>query len=194
MPVELADRNLQLAMIDEVYRRRSDYYWVAQYRERYEALGPRLAWSELEHNESEHVVELEQLLATLAIEPAELAAITSLTLDGDRDLYAWVYPNWWDFGDHFQIRDLAGLEHCTAIEYLLLGQGVVEGASLRPLARLPTLRELHVCALCGSRDIESILELPALAKLDVINVRSSPDRARWEAVIAELATRGVTIA
>ena len=39
-------------------------------------------------------------------------------------------------------------------------------------------------------DLDAVLELPALAKLDVVNVASS---SAWQAVLAELASRGVAV-
>jgi hypothetical protein len=184
-----ADSNLQLAMIDEVYRRRTDYYWVEPtLRERYDALPPKKPWAELSDNICEHVPELQTLAAQLPITVDDLAAITSLTLDGDRDLYQWVYPSWWDFGDHFEIHDLRGLETCTGLEYVLLGQGLVENASLEPLAALRNLRELHLCALCGHRDREAVLSIPSLAVLDIANATSE-----WKPIMNELGARGVRL-
>jgi hypothetical protein len=188
-----ADPNLQLAMIDEVQRRRSSYSWVESLRERYEALAPAKPWSELQHNDCEHVPELQALAAAIEIEVADVAAIDRLTLDGDRDLYMWAYPSWWDFGDHFEIHDLTGIEQCAALDYLLLGQGLVDGASLAPLAALPRLRELHLCALCGHRDLEALLAIPSLRTLDVVNVTSSPQRGAWQALAEELARRGLDV-
>ena len=193
MPVRVADPKLQLALIDEVQRRRHDYYWVARFRDAYEALAPTTPWAELEDNDCDHIVELEQLLAAIELEAGDLGAITRLTLDGDRDLYSWVFPNWWDFGDHFTIHDLSGLEHCTALEYLSLGQGLVQGASLSPLTELEHLSELHACALCGLRDLHALLELPALRKLSIVNVASSRERAGWDGVLAALEDRDVAI-
>jgi hypothetical protein len=187
------DLKLQLAMVDEVQRRRGSYAWVSSVRERYEALRPVMSWAEVEHNDSEHAEELEELLAELPIEDDELQRIKSLTLDGDRDLYQWVYPDWWKSGDHFAIHDLTGIEQCTALDYLLLGQGLVKDASLAPLIALPQLRELHLCALSAYRDIDCVAELPALHTLEIVNVESSADRADWEAVIAALRSRGVTV-
>ena len=188
-----ADPKLHLAMLDEVMRRRAGYSWVATLRDRYEALQPTVAWSDLESGDPEHASELEQLLASLEIELDEVAQLTRLTLDGDRDLYAWVYPSWWDFGDHFEIHDLSGIEQCTALEYLLLGQGLVSGASLAPLARLPRMRELLLCARCDYRDLEALLEIPSLAKLYVVNVATSKQRSGWETLVAELRMRGVVV-
>ncbi len=180
------DPNLRLALIDETHRHRDGSSWISTLRERF----PQLPWSALEHNDCDHVPELERLLGELELSPDALARITSLTLDGDRDLYSWVYPNWWDVGDHFTIHDLAGIEQCVAVDYLLLGQGLVAGASLAPLAKLPALRELHLCALCDYRDLEALLEIPRLAKLDVVNVGSN---AAWRALIAQLSARGVAV-
>jgi hypothetical protein len=180
----VTDPNLRLALIDEVYRHRDGSSWVSALRERFPRIG------ELEHDDNEHVPELEQLLATLELSQDALARITSLTLDGDRDLYSWVYPNWWDFGDHFAIHDLAGIEQCVALDYLLLGQGLVSHASLAPLAKLPALRELHLCALCDYRDLDALLAIETLAKLDVVNVGSN---AAWRALLAQLSARGVAV-
>lgn len=191
--VRFPDPKLQLAMIDEVQRRRGEYAWVAGLREAYEATSPATSWDQFETNHFEHAPELEAFLARLPVTLADLEAIDHLTLDGDRDLYGWVYPSWWEFGDHFVIRDLSGLEQCTRLRYLLLGQGVVEGASLTPVARIPRLVELHVCALCHLRDVPALLDAPSLRRLDVVNVTTSDDREAWTSVIAELRALGVTV-
>lgn len=189
-----ADPKLQLAMIDEVYRRREGYDWVAGYRGRYEATGPARSWEDLEAGEPVHAPELEAVLAALPIDDDDLLGVDRLTLDGDRDLYAWVFPDWWDAGDHFTIRDLSGIERCARLEYLLLGQGLVAGASLAPLTHLPCLAELHLCALGGHRELDALVGIPALRTLDVVNVATSDDRAAWEDVIARLRARGVVVA
>lgn len=187
------DPKLQLAVIDEVYRRRTQYAWVADQRAAYEATSPATPWTQLEGNHSEHAPELEAFLARLPVSRADLETIDHLTLDGDRDLYGWVYPSWWELGDHFVIRDLTGLEQCMRLRYLLLGQGVVEGASLKPVARIPRLHELHLCALCRLRDLPALLDSASLRKLDIVNVETSVDRDAWTAVIAELRALGVDV-
>jgi hypothetical protein len=187
----LRDPKLRLALIDEVYSDRSDAdSWVSAYRRQYEALSPPRSWSELEENDGEHVPELEQLLAALPLTADDLSDIEHLTLDGDRDLYGWVYPSWWDFGDHFTIHDLSGLEQCASLEYLSLGQGLVEGASLAPLSGLSGLTRLSACALCNLRDVSALLEIPSLRTLEVVNVATSDQRSEWERVIAQLRARG----
>lgn len=180
-------------MIDEVYRRRTQYAWVAAQRAAYEATSPATPWTQLEENQREHAPELEAFLGRLPVSRGELDTIDHLTLDGDRDLYAWVYPRWWELGDHFVIRDLTGLDQCMRLRYLLLGQGVVQGASLKPVARIPRLHELHLCALCCLRDLPALLDSPSLRKLDIVNVETSDDRDAWVAVIAELRELGVAV-
>jgi len=192
--MRFADPKLQLAMIDEVHRRRGAYSWVVGERASYQATGPGTTWTELEDNQCDHAPELEAFLARLPIAQADLDGIEHLTLDGDRDLYGWVYPSWWDFGDHFAIHDLDGIEACTRLKYLLLGQGLVEGASLKPVSRLPRLVELHLCARCHLRDISSLLDLTSLRTLDVVNVATSEERDTWEPLITELLALGVTVA
>jgi hypothetical protein len=187
------DRNLRLALLDQVRRVAGGYSWVATERDSYLAARrdhPTWPdWSEIEAIEDEHSPALEAHLLGLPIDEVELGALTSLTLDGDRDLYQWVFSSWWDFGEHFVIRDLSGLERCGRLRYLLLGQGVVEGASLAPLRALQHLEELHACARTGLRDLDTILALPALRKLDVVNVATSDQRADWERVLERIAAR-----
>lgn len=180
-------------MIDEIYRRRSEYAWVAGHRAGYEASSPTMTWSDLEANMGDHAAELEKYLGELPITYDDLQRVDSLALDGDRDLYGWVYPSWWDFGDHFAIHDLDGLEECTRLRYLLLGQGLVEGASLKPVSQLPRLHELHLCARCQLRDIPSLLDSPSLRTLDVVNVETSDQRVAWLSTIEELRVLGVTV-
>lgn len=180
-------------MLDEVHRRRGAYAWVAGMRAAYEATAPAMSWAALEENECEHAAELEAFLAGLPLRTADLETIEHLTLDGDRDLYGWVYPSWWDFGDHFAIHDLTGIEACSKLRYLLLGQGLVEGASLAPVARLPRLTELHLCARCHLGDISSLLDAASLRTLDVVNVATSDEQDTWRSVIDELRVLGVSV-
>jgi hypothetical protein len=183
--VDIADDNLRLALLDQV---QEEYDWVETLADDYEAARSRHpdwpGWSEVEDNEDEENPALAEFLLTLELSAEMLGQITRLTLDGDRSVYEWLGGEMWhEDDDLFVIRDLAGLEHCSAVEYLVLGQGIVEGASLLPLAQLSRLQELRVCALTGLTDIDVVLQLPALATLSVVNIASSKDQASWQRVI-----------
>jgi hypothetical protein len=186
----IPDRNLRLALIDSVRSRRAsrERWWLAELQADYEALDAEPPWDALDEY-MDPLPALEDLIADLPLAPADLAEIRQLTFDGDRDVYA-CYPDWWHIEPgHYTIHDLRGIEQCTGLEYLHLGQGLVEGASLRPLVGLPNLTELWLCGLCDHRDIASVLELP-ITRLSIANYRTD---AEWVRVVEQLRARGVAI-
>ncbi len=111
----------------------------------------------------------------LAVTTTDLAGVTDLTLDGDRVIYGAIWNYWWDLGDHFVIRDLSGLEACPNLGKLHLGQGLVDGASLGPLLRLPALRDLALCHTGAFRDLEVLGQLK-LERIWATNVPVSDQR------------------
>jgi hypothetical protein len=174
----IVDSNLRLALIDEVHRRRHPSPWPA-------AIQP------LPDTDDEPLPELEAVLRALPLAPADLASLQRLTLDGDRDAYACCYPYWWDLEpDHFVIHDVAGIDACTSLVYLSLGQGVVEGTSLAPLATMRALETLALCTTGKHRDLDALLSIPSLRRVEVFNLASSRDPA-WASTVAALRARGV---
>ena len=190
--MHIPDPNLALALLDEA---QTDYSWVGALEPAYEAARRKHpkwpTWDKVvaANEADEPAPSLEAFIRGLPLPMDRIAAISSMTLDGDREVYGWLMPFWWDFGDHFVIRDLRGIGACSALTYLSLGQGVVEGCSLKPLLDLKHLQRLSVCALMGMRDVACLTRLPALTRLEVVNVGSSDQRADWEAVIAKIAAR-----
>ncbi|CAN5910862.1 hypothetical protein BH11MYX3_BH11MYX3_14840 [soil metagenome] len=190
---DIPDRNLRLALTDEVERRRIDNYWW---------IGPTLgaafeqrsgvAWASLsERDDDEPLPLVETLVLEVPLDAERLGTITTLTLDGDRDVYAWGYPYWWDLEPgHYEIRDLRGIEGCTRLVFLSLGQGLVGNCSLAPLRGLPALEHLVLCTTGSFTELDSLLELPALKRIEVFNLGSTPEPV-WTRIVDELRTRGV---
>lgn len=191
--IEIPDRNLRLALIDEVERRRADnYWWVgpvlgAAYEQR-----SGTAWDVVSKRTNDEPMPLiETLVLERPLDDEGLRTITSLTLDGDRDVYAWGYPYWWDLAPaHYEIHDLRGIEGCADVMYLSLGQGLVEGCSLAPLRALPALEHLALCTTGSYTDLDALLELPALKRLEVFNLRLTKESA-WSRITDALCARGV---
>jgi hypothetical protein len=187
------DKNLHLALLDAI---QSSYSWLPEYEADYEATRNSHptwpTWSAIRSNDDSHNAALEQYLISLELPAARLAKLKTLTLDGDRDVYTWIFFDWWhSAAEHFSIRDLSGIEHCTQLEYLSLDQVLTEGCSLWPLTKLTKLTELHISADGHHRDLDSLLEIPALEKLSVVNVRSSDERQDWERVCNALLDKGL---
>ncbi|WP_435593385.1 DUF6892 domain-containing protein [Nocardia sp. bgisy118] len=194
--IELADRNLQLALLDEVYTDRvDDYYWLSSLREEYTAYqasagGP--VWDEIcSRLGIDRLPELENFLLTLPLTSEDLAQVENLCLDGDREIYT-LYPGWWHFGRHFSITSLDGIGRCTALVDLDLNS-MVEACSLAPLAGLTRLRRLGVDAVQQYSDIDVVLGLPALTELVVFNKAISEDKGEWIDVMSALRARGVAV-
>jgi hypothetical protein len=186
------DDALRLALLDEVFSHTDRDFdeFEAAYRRR--AKGKRApSWDSIaEQSEPRHNKLLEQLLLEQPISAKDLGAIDSLTLDGDRDVYAYVFPFWWDCGDAFTIRDLRDLARCTALTKVSLGQGLVEGCSLAPLEDLPVLRELSMCTSGDYKDIESLVDLPSLQQIEVVNLANDKS-GLWKPTIEKLVAKGV---
>ncbi|MFD6827003.1 DUF6892 domain-containing protein [Streptomyces sp. NPDC060085] len=194
--IKLIDRNLQLALLDEAYTDRlGDYYWVSLLRKEYDtyqksAGGP--AWDDLlKRLGIDHLPELEEFLLTLPLTPDDLAQMTRLRLDGDREIYT-LYPGWWHFGGHFRITSLDGIDHCTALVDLDLNS-MVEPCSLSPLATLTSLRYLQVDSLHKYWDLDALESLPALAEIVIVNKFSSEGNAKWSCLLARLKARGISV-
>ncbi len=186
----IPDRNLKLALTDAVRKRgaTADRWWLADLQADYEALDAEPGWEALDEY-IDPLPALEELIAGLTVTPAELATLRRITLDGDRDVYA-CFPDWWEIEPgHYTIHDLSGIEQCVSLEYLSLGQGLVEGCSLAPLRGLANLTELSLCALCNHRDISVVLELP-LTRASIVNAGNHPE---WKQVVGELRGRGVAL-
>lgn len=198
--IDFPDRNLRLALLDEVQLERTgQYYWLESVEEDYTAYqvsagGPE--WEEIARRLStgrEELPELEKFLLTLPLTADDLAATQELTLDGDRAVYQLV-PEWWNQGGHFKITDLTGIDNCAALERLDLGQGMFTACSLAPLAGLPRLNRLTMCAADLHRDLNVLPMLPALTSLEVANVaHAQGQRDEWHAVLDALRARGVSV-
>ncbi|GAB3839643.1 DUF6892 domain-containing protein [Dactylosporangium cerinum] len=193
----IADANLRLALLDEVsVARAGDYYWLSTLREPYTAHravagGPQ--WDDLEARLGiDRLPELEDFLRTLPLPTGELAAVTHLCLDGDREVYT-VFPGWWHFGNHFDIAALDGIGMCPAVTDLTLGQGMFSDCSLAPLTGLPDLRHLRMCALDRWVDVDALPAIASLRTLDVANLGSARDAGAWRPVLAALRGNGVTV-
>ena len=185
------DANLRLALLDES---RGDPDWVEDLPGEYELARKEhvdwRTWAELAGDPLEPNPDLEEYVRSLPLDLNGVRGLTRLTLDGDREVYSWLGGEaWYDDEDLFVIRELSGLERLSKLEYLHLGQGLHRGCSLQPLAGLSHLRELWLCALDQYTQIEVILRLPALERLEVANVETSPERDVWERVSGELKAR-----
>lgn len=187
-----SDKNLQLALLDEIEEGHS---WLASHEADYEDIRGSHptwpTWAAIRDSEQAHNAALEEYLLTIDLPAAKLAGVTTLTLDGDRDLYGWVFAFWWESGDHFKIRNLAGLEQCTGLSQLVLDLKLVEGCSLAPLAQLENLESLSINANGNYSDIDALLKLPKLEKLDLEDVESGPQREEWDRVVDQLCKKGL---
>jgi hypothetical protein len=191
MPAGFKDKNFQLAVLDEL---RGNDEWLEEVEEEYLAEKAKHAdwptWDEIEENEFEELPGLMDFFVGLPLPADQLAGIESLVLDGDREVYSWIFPNWHDTDDYFVIADLSGIEQCAALEELDLGQGMVQGCSLRPLAKLQKLRKLSFCATGNHKDVEALLDSPSLRELSVFNDdQNHADWPTWKAVAEKLAAR-----
>ncbi len=183
----IPDKNLRLALIDEVYgARRGDADTLYGRPD-----APSLDDIPDFDSDPRHHPHVEAYALGLPLTEDDLRAIEDLTLDGDREIYGAAFPDWWDQGDHFVVRSLDGIEACAHLRRLSLGQGIVVGASLAPLTRLPALTYVALCHTGRYPDVERLLELPALEHAWISNVPASA--ARWHAVLAELRARGVSL-
>jgi hypothetical protein len=193
--IELADRNLQLALLDEAYRHRAgSYHWLLSLQQEYTAYqrsagGP--TWEELEPRlGTDDAPALVRFLLTLPLTAADLAKMTRLRLDGDREIYM-LYPGD-QFRGHFAISSLDGIGHCTTLVDLDLNS-MVDPCSLAPLAGLTGLRRLTVDGIDQHRDLDAIITLPALTDLRFWNIARAENSEAWPGVISALRARGVSV-
>jgi hypothetical protein len=189
-----SDKNLQLALLDEIEEGHS---WLASHEADYEdTRGSHPTWptwAAIRDGERTHNAALEEYLLTIELPESKLAAINTLTLNGERDLYGWVFAFWWESGDgdHFKIRSFEGLEHCTELTHLVVDQKLVEGCSLSPLQHLKKLESLTISASGNYVDIDALLKIPNLKKLELEDVESGPQREEWDRVVDLLCQQGL---
>ena len=186
------DKNLELALLDEI---QTSPIWLAAHEADYEdSRGSHPTWptwAALREGEKTHNEALEQYLLSVGITADSLASINELVLDADREVYGWVYSFWWESGDYFVIRDLSGIEECSELQTLRLDKSIVEGCSLKPVGKLTGLKSLAVDALGNYSDIDALLDIPKLQKLELANVSTSEQRDEWDRVADELCKRGL---
>ncbi|MEO8706572.1 MAG: hypothetical protein ABI867_41490 [Kofleriaceae bacterium] len=184
------DKNLQLALLDEVLQETDeDYEKIQRAYATFRKTTRAPTWETITSGEGfDHQPRFEKFMLARPIKAKQLAGITDLTLDGDRDLYAWIYPYWWDGGDHFEIHDLRDLAYCKALAELDLGQGLVGECSLAPLVALPKLRALSLCSSGNYSDLDALLAVKSLKELEVVNTTPA-----WRDVIDRLQDNGVTV-
>jgi hypothetical protein len=188
------DKNLQLALLDEV---QTSPLWLAAHEADYEdSRGSHPTWptwAAIRQGEKNHThnATLEEYLLSLGVEADALASLKELVIDADRDLYGWVYSFWWESGDHFVIRDLSGLEQCSGLESLRLDKDMVDGCSLQPLGKLRNLKQLAINARGNFSDIDALLKIPNLQKLEIANAATSAERDEWDRVVDALCKKGL---
>ncbi len=162
---------LRLALLDEVEsRRRQSWNGVGS------VLPPELARAWNDWPSGTHNPDAEAWLLQRPLHDDELLKLTTLTLDGDRDVYRWVFDDWWHFGEHCCITSLDGLERCANLTSLTLGQGVVRRASLRPIEQLEHLERLSLCALDDHSDEDALLHVREVV---VSNIETCRTPGRW---------------
>ena len=186
------DKNLQLALLDEI---QTSPIWLAAHEADYEdSRGSHPTWptwAAIREGEKTHNEILEQYLLSVGVSAPSLGKVRDLVLDADRDLYGWVYSFWWESGDHFVIRDLSGLEQCAGLQTLRLDKSIVEGCSLGPVGKLRGLKSLAVDARGNYSDIDALLNIPDLQKLELANAATSKQRDEWDQVVDALCQRGL---
>lgn len=188
-------KNLRIALIDEVYSNWSEadiLYGMADEYEifRQEHGGPSIE-SLREYDDPELVPQLEKFILNLSVSKSDLLSLESIELDGDRDAYHYIFPYWWDLGNHFEITNLKGLELCRNLGEIRLGQGIVQDASLAPLVNLSKLTYISLCYTGNYRDISSLMKMN-LQKCWISNIPVSPDND-WIETIKVLKAKGVEI-
>ena len=195
--VSFPDKNLQMALLDAVH---DSYLWLQEQEAKYEsARGSHPTWPTWaairSHRGEEHIHNqaLEQYLLEIDVLPSQLSRLQSLTLHANRDLFSWVYEFWWHDGDHFVVHDLSGIENCTGLEQLILDSSLVKSCSLRPLQKLDALHELELNLACEFQDIEYLLKIPNLKKLDVVGLMgaSEAELQQWDPVLNKLCEQGL---
>jgi hypothetical protein len=111
---------------------------------------------------------LAHLLLQIPITAEQLAGLHELygprDYIGDAALATYLQPQWDGEDELFDIHDLTGLEHCTALREIILGGGE-KLRSLAPLSKLTELRKLKVWGKFTS--LEPLGGLSKLEELDI---------------------------
>jgi hypothetical protein len=68
---------------------------------------------------------------------------------------------------------------------------MVDGCSLQPLGKLRNLKQLAINARGNFSDIDALLKIPNLQKLEIANAATSAERDEWDRVVDALCKKGL---
>jgi hypothetical protein len=143
-------------------------------------------------NEDAYSEKAVQWLLHLDVDDVAFTRVRDLELDGDKAVYNLI-GGFGESGRRFKTRTLDGIELLCNLRDLDFG-GLAEGASFKPLAKLPKLAKLTFSAADGFRDYEALSDIPSLKELQILNLFRD-DRGFWAKAkaIAALGARGVRV-
>lgn len=129
---------------------------------------------------------LDALLA-IPLTDETLAKLKFVEMDAGNQIYGYIWSYWDGESGEFDVKDLSGIEACTALESLIFIAGA-RFKDVSPLAGLPALTEFKDFS-DPIADLRPLLSVPKLRTLDV-NYEPTPAN---RAVIAALKLRGVSV-
>jgi hypothetical protein len=141
--------------------------------------------------DEDYVASAERAVLDLNLPDAAFARLKNVMFDGDKGTYGFI-GGFGESGDRFATHTLDGIEHLAELRDLGFG-GMVRGASLEPLAKLPKLTALNFSAADGFRDYEALLDIASLRELELLNLYPGNGYAKKVAVVVALAKRGVRV-
>jgi hypothetical protein len=185
MSVRIPDQALHLLLLDAAWQEGllPAFDKVAFYRDQ---LG--ITWTfDADYSKQPDPRVLTALLA-IPLEPETLAQITAFDWDGANQVCSDIWSQWAGEDAMFDIRQLNGLEACTALRTLDFIGGAFH--SIEPLRGLLALEELDIWALEDPlTDLSPLLGLPALKRLSLNgNYLATPANVE---ILATLQRRGV---
>jgi hypothetical protein len=140
----------------------------------------------------DHYIEKnERAVLDLNLPDAAFLRLKNVLFDGDKSTYGFI-GGFGESGERFATSTLDGIEHLRELREVGFG-GMVRGASLKPLAKLPKLASLNFSAADMFRDYEALLEIPSLRELEILNLYPGDRYAKNVGVVVALAKRGVRV-
>ncbi len=154
--VEIRDFGFKLALIQAVMY---ELGALAKFDVRTFAKGYLKREIDVEEEGYSVIPEAKRFFQKLPLSAAHLAQIRALAPDGGDDVYMNVAPYWGGEAEWFNIRSLAGIEHCTGLETVRFD--AFQAFAPKELARLlacPALREVSIYGLADSRAAKKVVE------------------------------------
>jgi hypothetical protein len=178
--VEIRDFGFKLALIQAVMYEAAllpkfDVYAFAEAYEKREI--------DVQSEGYDQIPEAKRFFQKLQLSAAHLATIERLSPDGGDEVYLNIAPFWGGEESWFDIKSLAGIEHCVGLREVRFDALMAFPAKeLERLLACPSLRKVAIHSLAESRPAKKVIEELRRREVELAVGPAHGSSASWEAL------------